>query len=107
MARQLYSAQVAGTKVEIQAASHVSLSHIQALNTTAAVAYLQIFALPAASVTVGTTAPTLSYGIPASAQLTVELPSSLAFTSTGMTLAGTTTRTGSTGAALDVNIAYD
>lgn len=108
MATNKYSGQVAGTKVAIVAgAGHVKLCTLQALNTTGAVAYLQLFELPSGSVTVGTTAPTLSFGIPASGQLSVTFEHGLQLTGTGLTAAGTTTRTGSTGAAIDINLVYD
>lgn len=108
-ARQLYSGQVAGTKVEVVGGETkgVTLRWVQALNTTAAVAYLQIFNKDGDDVTVGTTAPTLSIGVPASGVLSLLLSHGQKLRGQGLTLAGTTTRTGSTGAALDVNLGYE
>lgn len=74
-------------------------------NTTAAVAYVQIFNVAAASVTLGTTAPTFSIGIPASGGVTVNFDKGIAF-GTAISFACTTTRTGSSGATCDVNFFY-
>lgn len=74
-------------------------------NTTAAVAYVQIFNVASGSVTVGTTAPTMSVGIPASGGVTVNWDKGIAF-GTAISFACTTTRTGSTGATCDVNFFY-
>jgi len=74
-------------------------------NTTAAVAYVQIFNVATGSVTLGTTAPTMSIGIPASGGVTVNFDKGIAF-STAISFACTTTRTGSSGATCDVNFFY-
>lgn len=74
-------------------------------NTTAAVAYVQIFNVAAASVTLGTTTPTISIGIPASGGVTVNFDKGIAF-GTAISYACTTTRTGSSGATCDVNFYY-
>lgn len=74
-------------------------------NTTAAVAYVQIFNVAAASVTLNTTVPTFSIGIPASGGVTVNWDKGIAF-STAISYACTTTRTGLTGATCDVNFFY-
>lgn len=74
-------------------------------NTTAAVAYVQIFNVAAASVTLNTTVPTFSIGIPASGGVTVNFDKGIAF-STAISFACTTTRTGLTGATVDVNFLY-
>lgn len=74
-------------------------------NTTAAVAYVQIFNVAAGSVTLGTTAPTMSIGIPASGGATVNFDKGIAF-GTAMSYACTTTRAGLTGATCDVNFFY-
>lgn len=75
------------------------------LNTTAAVAYVQLFNVAAGSVTLGTTVPVMSIGIPASGGVTVNFDKGIAF-STAISFACTTTRTGSTGATCDVNFFY-
>lgn len=74
-------------------------------NTTAAVAYVQIFNVAVGSVTLGTTAPTFSIGIPASGGVTVNWDKGIAF-GTAITFACTTTRAGSTGATVDVCFFY-
>jgi hypothetical protein len=75
-------------------------------NTTAAVAYLQFFCKPSASVTLGTTGPDASFMLAASASIDPSLPTGICSGGTGITVAGTTTATGSTGAALAVVAAY-
>lgn len=77
------------------------------LNTTAAVAYLQIFNLASGSVTLGTTPPTLSIGVPASAALVLALPEEgWQLGGDGLSCAGTTLRTNAVAAQLDVNIGW-
>lgn len=100
-----YSAQVAGTKLDVSTNVNHLVYYIYALNTTAAVAYLQIFDKQSADVTVGTTTPDLSFGIPANGALPLFFSDPVRF-ATGFTVAGTTARTGATGAALDVCIGY-
>lgn len=102
-----YSGSVAGTVVAVDATGPATLRLITILNTTAAVAYLQVFNLPAASVTIGTTAPALSIGVPASAALVIPIPEcGLNIAGLGLSLGGTTTRAGATGASLDVNLGW-
>jgi len=75
-------------------------------NTTAAAAYVQLFdAAAITDVTVGTTVPNLSLGLAASAQETLGLVKPIKF-ALGIVAAATTTATGATGAAVDVNIFY-
>ena len=88
--RRLFSAAVSGTKVEI-AASGVCLGGYHIVNLTAALNYVQVFNLPAADVTVGTTVPTLSLPLPASGEATLYL-GGLDFDA--LTIACTTTATG-------------
>ena len=57
---KVYQGQVGGTKVGIKEVGAAVVHGIVLLNETAAVAYLQIFNRPSASVTVGTTVPVLS-----------------------------------------------
>ena len=84
-----------------------ALRFVYIFNTTVAVAYLQIFNIAAGSVTLGTTAPTLSIGIPASAAAVIPLPEGgLHMKGNALSCAGTTTRTGNTTAQLDVNIGW-
>jgi hypothetical protein len=79
------------------------------LNTTAAIAYMQVFNLASASVTVGTTVP--DYVVPIPANGTTGAGNNILGEiglahSVGCTVACTTTRGGSTGAACDVIIFF-
>lgn len=76
-------------------------------NPNAAISYVQFFNVASGSVTVGTTAPIYSVGIPANGRVSVEWGYGIAH-STAIAIAATTTRTGSTapGSALDVNVLY-
>lgn len=97
---------VAGTKVEVKS-SQGQIYAVNLVNTTAAAAYLQVFFLPASGVTVGTTTPDFCIRLLASATMQLTFPTGLGkSTGTGITLAGTTTATGSTGAAISVLAAY-
>jgi hypothetical protein len=80
------------------------------LNTTSAIAYCQVFNLASASVTVGTTTP--DYVIPIPANGTTGAGNNILGEigiahGTGITIACTTTRTGSTNAACDVLFFYN
>lgn len=99
-AREIYSAVTSSTKAQVS--EYVgTVRGIYYLNGAAAVAYLQIFKLLAASVTVGTTVPDMVLEFPASAAAVMDIP----FDWMGpMTIASTTTRGGSTTSAGDVNI---
>lgn len=72
-----------------------------------AACYMQVFDLATGSVTLGTTAPKLSVAIPAGSGSNQNFASGIAF-ATAITVAATTTRTGSTACTvgLDVNLLY-
>lgn len=76
-------------------------------NPNAAISYVQFFNTAVGSVTVGTTPPIYSIGIPANGTSQVELPMGLPH-STAIVVAATTTRTGGTapGSTVDVNVFY-
>lgn len=86
---------------------------LHAMNLTAAVLYLQVYNATAASVTVGTTTPDLTFPIPTQgdtngAGFTIAIPNGIAF-STAITIACTTTFDGSSGPAANgcfVNLGY-
>ena len=75
------------------------------LNTTVAVAYVQVFNVASGSVTLGTTAPTFVLGIPASGGATFNNDIGIAM-GTAISVAATTTRNGSTTAACEVTMFY-
>lgn len=103
-AAQTYSAQVTGTVVNVDAASSVRLHSLVLVNTTAALAYLQIFYLPAASVTLGTTVP--HDVIPLLANGGVSISTGWRGKGLALSWAGTTARGNTTGAAIDVFLTY-
>jgi hypothetical protein len=76
-------------------------------NPNASVAYVQFFNTASGSVTLGTTAPVYSLGIPASSAANVQFACGVAH-STAITIAVTTTRAGSTspGSSVDYNVWY-
>ncbi len=98
------SASTGGTATSIKASAG-QLYGYHLFNTTAAVAYVQIFNVASGSVTLGTTTPDISIGIPASGGVTVNFDKGIAF-GTAISYACTTTRTGSTGATVDCNFFY-
>jgi hypothetical protein len=100
----LYSAAVGGTVLDVSnVPAYISNYHIG--NTTAAVAYLQIFWKAAASVTLGTTVPDVVLLIPASGGATQCFEDEGWKTrGTAFSVAGTTTRSGLTAAILEVTL---
>ena len=100
--------QVKGTAL----ATNGGLYLLQCGNTNASEAYVQVFSVPSASVTLGTTAPDYSVPIAATSTGGFSMAMPIQFTggtNTGLSVAATTTATGSTalGAALDCNVAYN
>lgn len=103
-----YSASVNATKAQVKGSAGTVFGW-SILNTTSAIAYCQVFDKASASVTVGTTAP--DYVIPIPANSTTGAGSNIFSEkgwshANGITIACTTTRTGSTNAACDVLIFY-
>jgi hypothetical protein len=76
-------------------------------NSNSSTVYVQIFNVASGSVTLGTTSPTMSLGIPAGAAANVEFVNGIAF-GTAITVAVTTARAGGTGPSntVDLNILY-
>jgi hypothetical protein len=76
-------------------------------NPNASVAYVQFFNATAANVTLGSTGPVYSIGIPATSAANVEFGNGIAH-GTAISIAVTTTRAGSTGtgSTVDFNIYY-
>lgn len=104
-ATDIYTGQVAGTKIEVTNDPTSTVFCFDISNTTAAAAYLQVFDADADNVTVGTTAPTYAFGLAANQSKNIMLQKPILH-KTGFTVASTTTRTGSTGAAQEVTIIY-
>lgn len=102
-----FSAQVAGAVVNLVTGSNATLLTALVYNTTAAVAYLQVFYKAAASVTLGTTVPDAVIPIPANSGVAVDSGWHINSGAAGVSLAATTTRTGLTGATCDVFIIFD
>jgi hypothetical protein len=97
---------VTGTVKDVKASAAGQLYHLKLVNTTAAVAYLQIFNVKAASVTLGTTVPTWTLRLAASESVNVVMATPVQLGGSGISIAGTTTATGSTGAAISVSALY-
>lgn len=93
------------TAVAVKAAGG-KLSALRLVNTTAAVAYLQCFDALAADVVLGTTTPTFAVRLAANESLVFTPTVPIEFL-TGLVIAGTTTATGSTGAAISVLAVYE
>lgn len=74
-------------------------------NTQNAISYVQIFDSLSTSVTVGTTPPTYSIGIPANGTVSWTCTRGIPH-GTGISVASTTTRTGSSSATVNVNLEY-
>lgn len=101
---------VAGTVVAVKATQGV-LRFMKLVNTTGAAAYLQIFFKPAASVTLGTTVPDWTVRLAASESLPIPDLAGVGLMNgpvigTGLSIAGTTTPTGLTGAAISVGATF-
>lgn len=98
---------LAGTVTDMSVSTNTAhlIHSISIFNTTAAVAYLQVFDLVASGVTVGTTTPTFVLGSAAngSTQHVFNPPIRLV---SGCSMASCTTATGATGAAQTVTVTY-
>ena len=100
-----FSAQVT-TVVDIDADHAVAIKALVLLNTTAAIAYIQMFKAAASAVTLGTTAPDHVIPLPASSGVSLNISDGWRFGGAAISLGATTTRTGNTTAACDVFITY-
>ncbi len=96
----LFSASVTGTKVEVSP-SPVSIGAYHILNNAAAISYVQCFYLAVGDVTVGSTTPDVALALPASGGAALLIKGGW-LTKGPLTIAVTTTRTGSTTATADV-----
>ena len=101
-----YRAAVTNTAVDVANPGEVSFAWMSLGNNNAAVSYLQIFGIAAASVTLGATTPLLSIMIPASSGREIAPGVRLIMGGTAFSIAATTGPTNSTApsTAVDVNI---
>ena len=100
-----FSASVNATKQQVKGSAG-QVYGWQILNTTSAIAYVQVFDKTSANVTVGTTAPDYVIPLPPNSGATLGIGQGVAHAN-GITIACTTTRTGSTGAVCDVVAFYN
>lgn len=98
-----YNASVTGTKAQVSAVP-CAIGAYHLLNNAAAITYLQVFYKLAADVTVGTTVPDAVIPLPVSGGATLNFEGKGWLTRGPLTLAATTTRTGSTTATVDVTL---
>jgi len=113
---------VADTVVAVKQVGPAQILGMKLVNTTDADAYLQIFNIPAGGVTLGTTPATFTVHLISSESVWMGFSTPLAIsaagnpltvsasgingTGGGMSIAGTTTATGDTGAAISVSMIY-
>lgn len=95
------------TTVKTVKASAGELGAYHCLNPNASAVYIQIFDAASGSITLGTTVPKLSLGLPAAAAGNVEWANGINF-ATAINVAATTTAAGSTapGTAVDCNFGF-
>jgi hypothetical protein len=105
-ASMFLNAALTNTAVVVKGSAGTLMS-VEIFNPSAAVTYIQIFNVAAASVTLGTTVPNKSIGVGIGQSLTIPFPMGLAF-GTAISCAATTTATGNTAPATAavVNIDY-
>jgi hypothetical protein len=93
--------------VAVKATSGV-IQYLHAVNGDAAVRYIQVFNVPAASVVLGTTVPVLVLTLAASTYNTFSFPAAVALGGSGISVAATTTADGAVTSTADcvVNALY-
>jgi hypothetical protein len=96
---------VAATKVQVKGYAGL-LYALKLVNSTGSTAYLQVFHKAAADVTVGTTVADYAIRLAANESWTLLSSKPIGFDN-GLTLAGTTTAGGNTGAAISVFAVYE
>lgn len=103
----LFTASLSTTVTQIKASAG-AIYMLRCYNPNASAVFIQVFNLPSASVTLGTTTPTQSYGIAASVPGGFASAMPLALGGSGISYAATTTNTGSTapGSAVSCNVGY-
>lgn len=102
-----YSNSLTNTVVNVESVGNCRFGLMDVGNGNAAASYVQIFNRPAASITLGTTAPLMSFYIPANGGRVIPLGDIYDFGGDGFSIAATTTRAGNAApiATVDVNIA--
>lgn len=110
-AEPFFNDAVAATVVQVKAGMG-QLFALKLVNTTGAVAYLQIFDLLAANVTLGTTVARWTLRLAANESVTIPVLVPVGFgqrngTAAGISMAGTTTATGNTPAAISVSAVFE
>ena len=96
-----FSASVGATATQVLG-GHGQLYGYHIVNNTAALAYVQVFDLPAASVTVGTTVPDYVIPLPANGQAVMPMSRTGIDHANGLTVACTTARGNAVAATCDV-----
>ncbi|MGH8323449.1 MAG: hypothetical protein ACRETD_06575 [Steroidobacteraceae bacterium] len=110
-AQPFFNDAVTGVPVQVKAGAG-QLFALKLVNTTAATAYLQIFDLLAAGVTLGTTPAKFTLRLAANESVTIPMFVPLGLGqlndgAAGISMAGTTTAAGSTGAAISVSALFE
>lgn len=111
-AQPFFNDAVGGTVVQVKAGAG-QLVYLKLVNTTGSTAYLQIFDLVATSVTLGTTVAkwTVRLAGNESVSLPILVPFGLgqlnSLATAGISMAGTTSATGSSAAAISVSALYE
>ena len=95
------------TVVNVFSTAPITIYSMIVLNTTSAIAYIQMFRAPARNVTLGTTTPGIVLPLPPSSGLAINMSDGWHIGGNGLCLGATTTRTGSSTAACDIWIAYN
>jgi hypothetical protein len=106
MASLAYFNDSVGSTVRAVSSNPAHIVGLKIVNTTGAAAYLQVFAKPATSVTLGSDTPDFCIPLVADESIFLPMPGVLPSGSTGLSIAGTTTATGSTAAVLKVTVLY-
>ena len=99
-----YNASVSNTNLTVND-SPTLIQSISVLNATSAEAYLQLFDLAIGDVTVGTTAPSLVFGVGAEGNPHFLFPKPIYF-KTGLVIASATARAGASNAVQEISITY-
>ena len=99
-----YNASVSNTNLTVNA-SPTLIQTISVLNATSAEAYLQLFDLAIGDVTVGTTEPSLVFGVGAEGNPHFLFPKPIYF-KTGLVIASATARAGDSNAVQEISITY-